>query len=223
MLSSLINALTAPSETFEKIANDYNWKQAMVPMLLVTFFALSSSILLYDQIIDLQASQIEQNNRMTDEARIQAKTILNSPIYKVFILISRVIDPPKRIFFWSLFSMLIGNLFLGSKSQFGKVFTVVSFSYLPSVIENLVKTPIQYISDNMMIFTGLGALGIGEQGDFIYSLLVRIDIFDMWRVYLTAIGFTFLYNVKQNDTLKALGSLWLAGILIFSAYEALIT
>ncbi|MEC9006816.1 MAG: hypothetical protein VX731_01695, partial [Candidatus Neomarinimicrobiota bacterium] len=102
MLSSLINALTAPSETFQKIANDYNWKQAMVPMLLVTFFALSSSILLYDQIIDLQASQIEQNNRMTDERRIQSENFLNSPIYKVFILIGTVIDPPIRIFFWSL-------------------------------------------------------------------------------------------------------------------------
>ena len=72
----------------------------------------------------------------------------------------------------------------------------------------------------MMIFTGLGALGIGEQGDFINNFLSGIDIFAMWRVYLTAVGFTFLYNSTQNDTLKVLGSLWIASLLIFSAIGA---
>jgi len=230
MLSSLINALTAPSETFQKITNDYNWKQAMTPMLLIMFLAIVSSMILSEQIADLQWDQIQQSiNNNPNISEEQKQEILgsqydrvysNSGATAIFIYVSSAISWPMRMAFWSLFSMLFANLFLGSKSQFGKVFTVVSFSYLPSVIEYLVKTPIQYISDNMMIFTGLGALGIGEQGDFINNFLSGIDIFAMWRVYLTAVGFMFLYNSKQNDTLRVLGALWIASLLIFSAIGA---
>ena len=230
MLSSLINALTAPSETFQKITNDYNWKQAMTPMLLIMFLAIVSSMILSEQIADLQWDQIQQSiNNNPNISEEQKQEILgsqydrvysNSGATAIFIYVSSAISWPMRMAFWSLFSMLFANLFLGSKSQFGKVFTVVSFSYLPSVIEYLVKTPIQYISDNMMIFTGLGALGIGEQGDFINNFLSGIDIFAMWRVYLTTVGFTFLYNSKQNDTLRVLGALWIASLLIFSAIGA---
>ena len=230
MPSSLINALTAPSETFQKITNDYNWKQAMTPMLLIMFLAIVSSMILSEQIADLQWDQIQQSiNNNPNISEEQKQEILgsqydrvysNSGATAIFIYVSSAISWPMRMAFWSLFSMLFANLFLGSKSQFGKVFTVVSFSYLPSVIEYLVKTPIQYISDNMMIFTGLGALGIGEQGDFINNFLSGIDIFAMWRVYLTTVGFTFLYNSKQNDTLRVLGALWIASLLIFSAIGA---
>ena len=85
----------------------------------------------------------------------------------------------------------------------------------------MVKTPIQYSTDNMMIFTGLGALGIGEQGSFINNFLSGLDIFALWRVYLTAVGFTFLYNSKINNTLKTLGILWISSLIIFSAIGAL--
>ena len=61
MLSTLINALTAPSETFQKIANDYNWKQAMIPMLLIMLLAIVSSMFLSEQIADLQWEQIQQS------------------------------------------------------------------------------------------------------------------------------------------------------------------
>ena len=49
---------------------------------------------------------------------------------------------------------------------------------------------------------------------------IGIDIFAMWRVYLTVVGFTFLYNSKQNDTLRVLAALWIASLLIFSAIGA---
>ena len=50
------------------------------------------------------------------------------------------------------------------------------FAYLPSVLEYIIKTPIQYITENLMIFTGLGVLGIGEEGEFLNSLLAGIDL-----------------------------------------------
>ena len=230
MLSSIINTLTAPKETFQKISENYSLKEALVPLSLIMALAVVSSMILSKQIADLQWDQIQQslnNNPSISEEQKQEilgsqydRIYSNSGSTALFIYISSAISWPVRILFWSLFSMLICNLMLGSKNQLGKVFTVATFSYLPSVAENLIKTPIQYFSDNMMIFTGLGALGIGDQGSFINNFLSGMDIFAIWRVYLTAVGFTFLYNSKINDTIKALGILWISSLIIFSAIGA---
>ena len=187
-------------------------------------------MILSEQIADLQWDQIQQSlNNNPSISEEQKQEILGSQYDRIysntgstalFIYISSAISWPVRILFWSLFSLLICNLMLGVKNQLGKVFTVATFSYLPSVVEYLVKTPIQYSSDNMMIFTGLGALGIGEQCSFINNFLSGMDIFAIWRVYLTAVGFTFLYNSKINDTIKALGILWISSLIIFSAIGA---
>ena len=230
MFSSLVNTLTAPKETFEIISKSYGFKEAVAPLSIVMFLAIVSSMILSDQIADLQWDQIQQSlNNNPNESEEQKQEILRSQydrIYSgssstaIFIYVSSAISWPVRVLFWSLFSMLFSNLFLGSKNKLGKVFTVASFSYLPSVVEYLVKTPIQYSTDNMMIFTGLGAFSIGEQGSFINNFLSGVDIFAIWRVYLTAVGFTFLYNSKINDSLRALSILWISSLIIFSAIGA---
>ena len=230
MLSSIINTLTAPKETFQKISENYSLKESLVPLSLIMALAVISSMILSKQIADLQWDQIQQslnNNPSISEEQKQEilgsqydRIYSNSGSTALFIYISSAISWPVRILFWSLFSLLICNLMLGVKNQLGKVFTVATFSYLPSVVEYLVKTPIQYSSDNMMIFTGLGALGIGDQGSFMNNFLSGLDIFAIWRVYLTAVGFTFLYNSKINDTIKALGILWISSLIIFSAIGA---
>ena len=230
MLSSIINTLTAPKETFQKISENYSLKESLVPLSLIMALAVISSMILSEQIADLQWDQIQQslnNNPSISEEQKQEilgsqydRIYSNSGSTALFIYISSAISWPVRILFWSLFSLLICNLMLGVKNQLGKVFTVANFSYLPSVVEYLVKTPIQYSSDNMMIFTGLGALGIGDQGSFMNNFLSGLDIFAIWRVYLTAVGFTFLYNSKINDTIKALGILWISSLIIFSAIGA---
>ena len=230
MLSSIINTLTAPKETFQKISENYSLKESLVPLSLIMALAVISSMILSEQIADLQWDQIQQslnNNPSISEEQKQEilgsqydRIYSNSGSTALFIYISSAISWPVRILFWSLFSLLICNLMLGVKNQLGKVFTVATFSYLPSVVEYLVKTPIQYSSDNMMIFTGLGALGIGDQGSFMNNFLSGLDIFAIWRVYLTAVGFTFLYNSKINDTIKALGILWISNLIIISAIGA---
>ena len=230
MISTLINTLTAPSETFKTISENYDFKQAVIPISLLMLFAVLSSAILSEQIADLQWEQIEQSiNNNPNISEEQKQQILGSQydrIYSntgpgsIFIYISSAISWPMRLLFWSLFSMIIGNLALGKKIQFGKIVIVNSFAYLPSIVEYIIKTPIQYVSDNMMIFTGLGALGVGDQGSFINNFLSGVDIFALWRVYLTAVAFTFLYQKNITETFKATGFLWIASLLIFSAIGA---
>ena len=61
MIATIINTFTAPSETFDNIVKDYNWKQAMMPLALIMGLAIISGFVLSDQIADLQWDQIQIN------------------------------------------------------------------------------------------------------------------------------------------------------------------
>ena len=230
MIATIINTLTAPGETFDTIVKDYNWKNAMMPLSLIMGLAILSGIILSDQIADLQWEQIQESiNNNANISEEQKQEILGSQydrVYSksgasaVFTYVTMALSWPIRIVFWSLFTMLVGNLFLGGGAGFRRVFLVASFAYLPSALELIIKTPIQYITENLMIFTGLGVLGIGEQGEFLNTFLAGIDLFAFWRVYLMAIGFSFLYNKPTNSTLTVLAGLWIFGLIIFAGMGA---
>jgi hypothetical protein len=178
MFGTIVNVITAPSETMGLIVRDYNLKKALYPIALLMCLAIISGIILSDQIADIQWGQIE--NSISNNSNIpeeQKEEILSNQYDRIYgqsnswagmaTYLSMAISWPIRIAFWTLFAMITANLFLGGGGSYGKVFTITSFAYLPSVVEYIIKTPIQYISDNIMIYTGLGVLGIGEQGEFL--------------------------------------------------------
>ena len=226
MLATMINIITAPGETMDSILKEFNWKQAMMPVVLLMVLATFSGFILSDQIADLQWEQIEKsinnNANIPDEQKEEILSSQYDRVYSgsgtaaIFAYVSMAISWPIRILFWALFAMLVANIVLGGGGAFNKVFTITSFAYMPSVIEYVIKTPIQYLTDNMMIFTGLGVLGVGEQGEFLNSFLAGIDLFAFWRVFLVAVGMGILYNKSTKTALIAMTALWIFGLVVFA-------
>ncbi len=226
MLGTMINVITAPGETIGNIIKEFNWKQALMPMALLMVLAALSGFILSDQIADLQWEQIEKsisnNSNIPEEQKEQILSSQYDRVYSksgasaIFTYVSMAISWPIRIAFWALFAMLAANLFLGGGGTYGQVFTLTSFAYMPSVVEYIIKVPIQYITDNIMIYTGLGVLGIGEQGEFLNSFLAGIDLFAFWRVFLVAVGMGILYNKSTKTALIAMSALWIFGLVVFA-------
>ena len=233
MLATMINIITAPGETMDSILNEFGWKQALMPVFLLMMLAAVSGFILSDQIADLQWEQIEKSiSNNPNISQEQKEEILYSQYDRVysksgesaiFTYVSMAVSWPIRIVFWALFCMLVANLALGGGGTYGKVFTITSFAYMPSVVEYIIKTPIQYMTDNMMIFTGLGILGIGEQGEFLNSFFAGIDLFAFWRVFLVAVGIGILYNKSTKTALIAITLLWLFGLAIFAGLGSIFT
>ena len=233
MLATMINIITAPGETMDSILKEFNWKQAMMPVFLLMVLAAVSGFILSDQIADLQWEQIEKsisnNSNIPEEQKEEIlssqydRVYSKSSVSAIFTYVSMAVSWPVRIIFWTLFAMLVANLTLGGGGTYGMVFTITSFAYMPSVIEYIIKTPIQYLTDNMMIFTGLGVLGIGEQGEFLNSFLAGIDLFAFWRVFLVAVGIGILYNKSTKTALISMTSLWLFGLAVFAGLGSMFT
>jgi|TARA_B110000914_G_scaffold137952_1_gene120713 hypothetical protein len=227
----MINVLTAPSETMESIVDNFNWRQSLYPIALLMSLAIISGIILSDQIADIQWVQMEKsisnNSNIPQEQKEEILSNQYDRIYGqsnswagMFTYISMAISWPIRIAFWSLFAMIAANLSLGGGGTYGKIFTIASFAYLPSLVEYIIKTPIQYISDNILIYTGLGIFGIGEQGEFLNSFLNGIDLFASWRVFIMAIGLSLLYKKTTKTSMYVVTSLWLFGLIFFSGLGA---
>ena len=231
MFSTMINVLTAPSETMESIVDNFNWRQSLYPIALLMSLAIISGIILSDQIADIQWVQMEKsisnNSNIPQEQKEEILSNQYDRIYGqsnswagMFTYISMAISWPIRIAFWGLFAMIAANLSLGGGGTYGKIFTIASFAYLPSLVEYIIKTPIQYISDNILIYTGLGIFGIGEQGEFLNSFLNGIDLFASWRVFIMAIGLSLLYKKTTKTSMYVVTSLWLFGLIFFSGLGA---
>ena len=85
MLSSIINTLTAPKETFQKICENYSPKEALAPLSIIMILAVISSMVLSDQIADLQWDQIQQSlNNNSNISEEQKQEILGSQYDRIY-------------------------------------------------------------------------------------------------------------------------------------------
>ena len=85
MIATIINTFTAPSETFETIVKDFNWREGLMPLSLIMGLAIISGIILSDQIADLQWEQIQQSiNNNTNISEEQKQEILGAQYDRVY-------------------------------------------------------------------------------------------------------------------------------------------
>ena len=130
--------ITAPGETFETIVKDFNWKQALLPIGLLMGLAVVSGFVLQELIADLQWEQIQKsiegNAQIPEERKEEILSSQYDQVYSktggraIFTYLSMAISWPIRIVFFTLFAMLVGNLFLGGGGTYGRM--SVSYTHL---------------------------------------------------------------------------------------------
>jgi len=228
----LINVLTAPADTFKSILERNAWQEAFKPILVLIILGLFSYWLLRDIYADAgweQASQrIEQSTRIPEDQKNQALENAYDRIYNpstgnlVFAYTLTGISWPIRIGFMSLLALLVGNLFFGGGVAYSRVFLATSFAYCASIVEYLVKTPLQYFTQKAQVFTGLGLLDLWAKGSFLNTFLIGVDLFSFWRVFLLAVAMGILYKKKTIPFLYALTLVWLLQLVFFTGLGTLI-
>ncbi len=229
MISNLINVLTAPASTYETILEQKSWREALLPIIFLFVLAMFTGWLLQDLIADFQWTESERRIENMTQLSAEQKSDLLDKTYervygggsgKYFGFIMMGLTWPIRILVMSLMAMLVGNMFFGGSGSYGKVFAITSFAYSASIVEYLVKTPLQYFTDNIKVYTGLGLLDLGEEGSFLFNFMAGVDIFSFWRIILISIGMGVLYRKSTKSFIVALTVLWLVGLAIFSSLGA---
>lgn len=226
--SRVTGALFSPTKTFAYLDKRPDIWGAMI---VIIIFTLCFS-LLYVQKTDMKIitlQRLEQQGRteqMTEEQLDQAVNI-GAKIGKYMMIVGAFIGTPISFLIIGGILYLIFKLLQG-ETTFKKVFSVVSYSYLPGVFASLIgiillltKTTNEILPENL-VKSNLSILLVQEEvSKFLWNLSSSIDIFSIWVVILLSICMAVLKKTKLINSFLIVGGLWIVWIVISSLLRGL--
>ena len=232
-MNNLINVFLEPRETFTSLQEQNNWKNAFLPIVIAAVVGFASMVVLGELLTEVQIEQTEKyimgSSQIPDDKKEEIlseslENITDPTSTMVFIgYVSSSLSTPVRIFMMSLIILLIGNFFFGGKSSYGTILVMTSYTYMIAVIESLIKIPLMVSQWRVDIHTGLGLLGLGEKGSFLYNFMGGMDLFAFWRVIVLAVGMSVLYRREVKPFMIALVIYWILQTTFFSFIGSLFT
>lgn len=91
------------------------------------------------------------------------------------------------------------NAALGGDATYRQIFTVVVHASVPTVVQQLFVTPLNYFRGSMMSATNLSVfLPMLDESSFLSKFFGTIDLFLLWWVLVLAIGLGVLYRRKTG-------------------------
>ncbi|NQV37825.1 MAG: hypothetical protein HQ509_07470 [Candidatus Marinimicrobia bacterium] len=230
IIASIINLFLSPADAFSSLNKLDSGKTRTTLLLILVSLGLINLFLLKDLYMDVQYEQtierIENSERIPEEQKAEIlqdmdERFENPSIGQQSIMwLTNALGFPLRVIFMALIVLLIGNFIMGGNLKYGALVNVTALAYMISILELAVKIPLMYYKWSIEVYTGLGLLGIGEPGSFIYYFLNGIDIFGAWRLVVLGIGASLLYNKKPAGFIGALFVYWIIQITITSSIGA---
>jgi len=211
-IGRITGVLFSPRNTFEDIARKPSW---VAPIVLLTLIGLCMNVLLAKK-ADWRSFSEEQLMSTSRGQQIPAdqKDLAierGAKGNQFFCYVRGVIGTTflallLALVYWGVYAV-IG----GARLTFGKSFSVIAFSMLPGGIRELLGIPILILKDpstlgNPYNFVGSnpGAYMSMSDPKWLSALASSLDVFVLWSLVLTAIGF-HLMDPKKVNMSKSVG------------------
>jgi Yip1 domain len=125
-------------------------------------------------------------------------------------------------------AVLLGTFKLGfgAELKFAQCYAVSMYAFLPSIIKGLLAILIvlatggENFTFENPVASNLGAL-VDPSHTFLYSVASSIDVFTIWTLVLTAIGYSCITRVKRSTCYGVIFGWWIVNTLIWSGFGAL--
>ena len=230
-LALFINIFTDPIVSFQELKKINDWKTSFMPLIVLMLLGAVSLLLLKELYYDVQLEQsvkwIENSSQIPDDQKEDAlKSVYESlenprPFSILIMWLTNVFAGPLRIIMTTLIVLMIVKFFFGESTRYSNLLPYVSFSYLITVLETVIKIPLMINKWSIDVYTGLGLLDIGEKGTIINNLFAAMDLFSVWRIILIGIGLSVYYKKSAKPFIIAIFVYWLFQISIFAALGSL--
>jgi hypothetical protein len=215
-IGRIFGALFSPKATFESIARRPTW---LAPIIVLTLISFGMNAMLAAR-VDWKAyiqTQLEKTGR-TDQ--IPNEQALNRVVtVQKYIRYTRgIVGDTCAALFSAAIYLGIFNLLVGANLKFKSVFSVISFTMMPTALKEILGISILFLKDpatinpDNFIASGLGAFLGGNPPNWLLVLGVSVDLFTYWSMILAVIGFCAL-NPKKIKTGTAIGAV--VGVYVF--------
>lgn len=222
-----VGILTSPAEVFQSIiateAKTSNW---MIPLILSIVFAVGFTIVVFSQPAiqdEMSASQMLQfekqiaEGKMTQEQADQAMAFSKpgSPMFLVFGAIGIVFVVVFALFVYSLVYWIIGKIAFKSEVPYGKVLEVNGLAAFIAPVTTMV-TMILVVAMGSLYAQPAASMVLDkvDPSDSMHKLLMAINLFEFWILYVTAVGLSKIWNVTIGKTLGVVGGVWVVWTLL---------
>jgi hypothetical protein len=208
----LINTFIAPSKTFTDLRRNASWWGPFLLLVIVSSlfaFAVGQKVSFakagenvlqtrpkqWDRIQNLEAGEREKTMRT-----VEKQTMISSYAFPLIDLVLLLIVAGLLL---ATFTFLAN-----AKVSYKVALAIVVYASLPGVLRYLLATLTLFAGVNPEGFnvqnpiaTNLGALFSATDNPVLYAMGSMIDVFGIWTLVLTAIGFTCVSKVKRGTAL----------------------
>ncbi len=226
----VVDTFVAPSKTFTDIRRDASW---WLPWLLLSVVGLAL-VFTVDKKVSMEKvaeNSIQQSPKRAakldqlppDQRASQME--LAAKITRIFAYGSPVLTV---IFVGILAGILLATFKLGLSAElkFMQAMAISMYAFLPGIIKALLVILTLMIGGGEgftfehQLASNLGGL-IDPSSAFLYSIATSLDVFDIWTLILTGIGYSCVTKLKRGTCMAVVFGWWGLVVLVKAGFAAL--
>ena len=227
----LVDTFVAPSKTFADIKRNASW---WVPWLLMSVFGLAMVFVVdkklgmdtaYENQMRLSPKQMDRIDQMPADQKANA--------LRVGATITRYVS-----YGWPLMTIVVVavmagvlmatfNFGFGAEVKFGQAMAISMYAFLPTIIKSLIAIAVvgmggaEGFTFQNPVASNLSGLVDPNSSHFLYSVFMSIDIFTIWTLILTGIGYSCITKVKRGTCMGVVFGWWAVVALVSAGFGAL--
>jgi hypothetical protein len=230
----IVNTFIAPSKTFTDLSRNASWWAPFLLLVIVsTIFAYTVGTKVGygkagENVLQLRPKQWDAIQSMkADERekimeRVEKQTMIGTYMAPVINLVILLI----------VAGVLLASFKFGvnAKVSYKVALAIVVYATLPGVVRYLLATLTLFAGISPDAFnvqnpvaTNLAILFNPTDNPVLYTMGSMIDIFAIWTLVLTAIGFTCLSKVKRGTALSIVFGWYIAFMLLITGLTSLVS
>jgi hypothetical protein len=227
----VVDTFVAPTKTFTDIRRSARW---IVPWILMSIVGLAM-VFTVDKKLTMETAyenQLRQSPKQMDKidnlpADQKANALrIGANATRYFSYAAPLLT---LIFVGIIAGVLMAtfNFGLGAEVKFMQAMAISMYAFLPTIIKTLIATVLvgvgaaEGFTFQNPVASNLGGLADPTSSHFLYSVLSGIDIFNIWVLILTGIGYSCVTRVKRGTCMGVVFGWWIVVTLIGAGIGAL--
>jgi hypothetical protein len=227
----VVDTFIAPSKTFTDIRRNASW---WMPWLLMSIVGLALVFVVdkklgmetaYENQLKLSPKQMDKVDSLPPDQKA-AQMRIGASITRYFSYGS----PFLTIIIAAVFAgvlMATFNFGFGAEVKFKQAMAITMYAFLPGILRALIATSLvgmgaaEGFTFQNQVASNLGGLVDPTSSHFLYGVLSAIDVFNIWTLVLTGIGYSCITRVKRGTCMGVVFGWWIVVTLAGSGIGAL--
>ncbi len=225
----LANVFFSPKKTFTDINRNAQW---WAPFLLIVIFSLGFVYVVGQRVgwstasnnqMRMSPKQADKMEQMPPEQRASFVKIFSISAYAFWLF---------AFIFMAIFAAILMATFnfgAGAEIKYSRALAVVIYANLPAILRSLLAMVVMHLPQfdpsgfilQNPVATNLGVFVNPAEHLVLYTLMSSIDLFGIWVLVLTAIGFACISKVKQSTSMAIVFGWWALFVLLGAGRAAL--